>query len=177
MSASSRSRTCAEIARAARASGRIALDTEFMGEGRYRTLLCLIQLAVPDGADADERIELVDPLAEDLDGAPLADVLADPAIQVVVHAGRQDIALIRRRFCSTEVQERVRHAGRGRLRRDGGAGLIRLAAGASCSACGSPRARASRAGTPARSRAEQLRLRARGRRAPARAGGASWSAA
>ena len=30
--------------------GRIALDTEFMGEGRYRTLLCLIQLAVPDGA-------------------------------------------------------------------------------------------------------------------------------
>ncbi len=38
-----------EIADAARASGQIALDTEFMGEGRYRTLLCLIQLAVPEG--------------------------------------------------------------------------------------------------------------------------------
>ncbi len=91
-----------EIAHAARDSGRIALDTEFMGEGRYRTLLCLIQLAVPNGA-AGERIELVDPLAEDLDGAPLADVLADPQVQVVVHAGRQDIALMRRRL-RTEVR-------------------------------------------------------------------------
>ena len=86
-----------EIAAGARAAGRIALDTEFMGEGRYRTLLCLIQLAIPTGASA-ERIELIDPLTEDLDGAPLADVLADPAVQVVVHAGRQDVALIRRRL-------------------------------------------------------------------------------
>jgi ribonuclease D len=91
-----------EIAQAASASGRIALDTEFMGEGRYRTLLCLIQLAVPDGAGG-ERIGLVDPLAEDLDGTPLADVLADPHIQVVVHAGRQDIALMRRRL-GTDVR-------------------------------------------------------------------------
>jgi ribonuclease D len=86
-----------EIAHAAHASGRIALDTEFMGEGRYRTLLCLIQLAVPDGA-AGERIELVDPLEETLDAAPLAEVLADPNVRVVVHAGRQDIALVRRRL-------------------------------------------------------------------------------
>jgi len=89
----------------ARAAGRIALDTEFMGEGRYRTLLCLVQLAVPEkirNPAHPERIELVDPLAEDLDGAPLAAALADPAVQVVVHAGRQDIALMRRRF-STEV--------------------------------------------------------------------------
>jgi ribonuclease D len=91
-----------EIAHAARASERIALDTEFMGEGRYRTLLCLIQLAVPDGPRG-ERIELVDPLAEDLQGGPLAEVLADPHVQVVVHAGRQDIALMRRRL-GTDVQ-------------------------------------------------------------------------
>jgi ribonuclease D len=91
-----------EIARAARASGRIALDTEFMGEGRYRTLLCLVQLAVPDGPRG-ERIELVDALAEDLEGGPLAEVLADPHVQVVVHAGRQDIALMRRRL-RTDVQ-------------------------------------------------------------------------
>jgi len=89
------------VADAARAAGRIALDTEFIGEGRYRTLLCLIQLAVPQG-DAGERIELIDPLSDDLDGGALADVLADPAIQVVVHAGRQDIALLRRRL-GTEV--------------------------------------------------------------------------
>jgi ribonuclease D len=69
-----------------------------MGEGRYRTLLCLIQLAIPHAAESGERIVIVDPLGEDLDGSPLASMLADPAIQVVVHAGRQDIALIRRRF-------------------------------------------------------------------------------
>ncbi len=87
-----------ELARAARECGRIALDTEFMGEGRYRTLLCLVQFAIPDGAEGTERIEIVDPLAEDLDASPLAAVLSDPAVQVVVHAGRQDIALVRRRF-------------------------------------------------------------------------------
>jgi len=91
------------VAAGARAAGRIALDTEFMGEGRYRTLLCLIQLAVPEHGGAGELIEIVDPLEADLDGGPLAAILADPAIQVVVHAGRQDVALVRRRF-GTEVR-------------------------------------------------------------------------
>jgi ribonuclease D len=90
------------IADEARATGKLALDTEFMGEGRYRTLLCLVQLAVPEGGPAGGPIELLDPLAQDLDGGPLAEVLADPAVQVVVHAGRQDIALIRR-WLGTEV--------------------------------------------------------------------------
>jgi ribonuclease D len=91
------------LARAAKEGGRIALDTEFMGEGRYRTLLCLVQLAVPAARGGSERIEIVDPLADDLDGAPLAAILSDPAIQVIVHAGRQDIALMRRRF-GTDVR-------------------------------------------------------------------------
>ena len=89
------------LAASAKAAGRFAFDTEFMGEGRYRTLLCLIQLAVPSGANA-ERIELIDPLERDLNGAPLAAILADPAVQTVVHAGRQDVALVRRRF-ATEI--------------------------------------------------------------------------
>lgn len=83
----------------ARAAGAIALDTEFMGEGRYRTLLCLIQLAVPldaSGNGAGQRIELLDPLQGELDLSPLADVLAHPEVEVVVHAGRQDVALLRR---------------------------------------------------------------------------------
>ncbi len=84
----------AELAEHARAAGRLALDTEFVGEGRYRTLLCLIQLSVPIGEDT--HIELLDPLAAEFDGAPLADVLADPEVEIVVHAGRQDIALLRR---------------------------------------------------------------------------------
>jgi ribonuclease D len=85
----------------ARADGRLALDTEFMGEGRYRTLLCLVQLAAaeePARPDGPSRIELIDPLQEELDAAPLADALADPAVEIVVHAGRQDIALLRRRL-------------------------------------------------------------------------------
>jgi ribonuclease D len=93
--------TLEQIAVNARAAGRIALDTEFMGEGRYRTLLCLIQLAVADG-EADEHIQIVDPLvpsgvlAGAVAGEPLARVLEDPQTEVVVHAGRQDIALLRR---------------------------------------------------------------------------------
>lgn len=129
------------IAHHARASGSIAIDTEFMGEGRYRTLLCLIQIAVPtaegNGADggaigghaygngasgngagagngagdgvgwagggsAQQHIELLDPLAGGLDASPLAHVLADPKIEVVLHAGRQDVALLRRAL-RTEV--------------------------------------------------------------------------
>jgi ribonuclease D len=87
--------TLEQIAAHAHAAGRIALDTEFMGEGRYRTLLCLIQLAVADG-EGDEHIQIVDPLAGVMAGEPLARVLEDPQIEVVVHAGRQDIALLRR---------------------------------------------------------------------------------
>lgn len=91
--------TLAEIAARAQRSGHMALDTEFMGEGRYRTLLCLVQLAVPDDTTG-LRIELIDPLDEHLDGAPLARVLADPEIELVLHAGRQDVALLRRRFAT-----------------------------------------------------------------------------
>ena len=46
---------------------------------------------------------MLDPLDDDFDGAALADVLADPAIEVVVHAGRQDVALLRR-CLQTEVR-------------------------------------------------------------------------
>jgi len=85
----------AELAELARAGGRLGIDTEFMGEGRYQTLLCLIQVAVPDGADG-VRIEVLDPLDDALAPQPLADVLADPDIEIVMHAGRQDVALLRR---------------------------------------------------------------------------------
>ncbi len=88
----------AELAELARGAGRLGLDTEFMGEGRYRTLLCLIQIAVPDGDGT--RIEVIDPLAEELDASALAAVVADPGVEVVVHAGPQDIALIRRCFAT-----------------------------------------------------------------------------
>ena len=95
----------AAVAAAARAGGRIGVDTEFMSEGRYRPLLCLVAVAVRGGNDGDgsDRVELVDPLDGGVDPAPLAEVLADPAVEVVVHAGRQDVALLRRVW-RTEVR-------------------------------------------------------------------------
>jgi ribonuclease D len=90
----------AELAAQARAAGRLGIDTEFMGEGRYRALLCLVQIAVE--TDDGLRVEVLDPLTEEYDPAPLAAVLADPEVEIVVHAGRQDVALLRREW-STEV--------------------------------------------------------------------------
>jgi ribonuclease D len=84
-----------ELAEQARREGRFGLDTEFVSERRYRPLLCLAQVVVGD------RIEILDPLG-DLDPSPLAEALADPEIEVVFHAGRQDVALLKRSW-STEV--------------------------------------------------------------------------
>jgi ribonuclease D len=88
-----------EVAEQAREAGVLGIDTEFMSEGRYRPLLCLIQLAVPNG-DAS-RVELVDPF-ERPNAQPLADVLADPGVEIVMHAARQDVAILRRAL-DTEI--------------------------------------------------------------------------
>jgi ribonuclease D len=88
-------RSTADIAQRARELGRLGIDTEFMGEGRYQPLLCLVQIALDDGEGGADVIVL-DPLTEDYDPAPLAEVLADPEIEVVLHAARQDVALLRR---------------------------------------------------------------------------------
>jgi ribonuclease D len=88
----------AALAERAAAHGRVAIDTEFVSERRYQALLCLAQVAVPDPDAPDGvRTEVLDPLGDDPpDPAPLARVLADPEVEVVVHAGRQDIAILRR---------------------------------------------------------------------------------
>ena len=86
----------AAAAELAREHGRFGIDTEFMSEGRYRALLCLVQVAVDDPEIPDgSRILLIDSLA-DVDVRPLAELLSDPAIEVVLHAGRQDVAILRR---------------------------------------------------------------------------------
>src|SRR4051794_9551751 len=68
-----------------------------MPEGRYRPLLCLVQIAV-----GDEGVVL-DPLDGMGDPAPLAAVMADPAVEVVLHAGRQDVAILRREWRTSFV--------------------------------------------------------------------------
>jgi ribonuclease D len=92
------------IAALAAEHGRLAVDTEFMSERRYRALLCLVQVAVPDPeAEEGVRTDVLDPLEDgSFDPAPLAAALADPKIEVVMHAGRQDVALLRRDW-HTEV--------------------------------------------------------------------------
>ncbi len=66
-----------------RAQGEFALDTEFIPENRLFPELGLVQIASP-GVEA-----VVDPLEiEDL--GPLFALVADPAIQKVVHSGKHD---------------------------------------------------------------------------------------
>jgi ribonuclease D len=85
------------LAERARANGRLGIDTEFMPEGRYRPLLCLVQIVV------GQEIAILDPLAGGgFDFAPLAGVLADPSVEIVLHAGRQDVAILRREW-STDI--------------------------------------------------------------------------
>jgi ribonuclease D len=81
----------ARLAERAAREGRFGIDTEFMPEGRYRPLLCLVQICVGG------EIAVLDPF-EGFDPAPLAAVLEDPGVQVVLHAGRQDVAIMRREW-------------------------------------------------------------------------------
>ena len=69
----------------------IAFDTEFIGEKRYRTLVCLIQVATPDG------YFLVDPLSiDDLD--PFLELISDEDILKITHAGENDYRLLFQNF-------------------------------------------------------------------------------
>ena len=93
--------TASDLSDRARATGRLGLDAEFMGEGRYRALLCLVQVAVDD-ENGGTRVEILDPI-EGFEPGELRAVLADPSIEKVVHAGRQDVAILRRTW-ATEVR-------------------------------------------------------------------------
>ena len=64
--------------------GLCAYDTEFIGELTYWPKLCLVQIATP------ERVAVIDALA-DVDLTPVWQVLADPAVLKIVHAGSQDL--------------------------------------------------------------------------------------
>lgn len=65
---------------------RFGFDTEFVGENSYHPHLCLVQVATPD------KLYLIDPLALP-DLGPFWNVVIDPASEVVVHAGREEVRL------------------------------------------------------------------------------------
>jgi ribonuclease D len=74
------------FAEEARAEGRVALDTEFWWERTYAPVLCLLQAATRD------RIVLIDP-QEGGSVAPIAELVVDPAIELVMHAPAADLLL------------------------------------------------------------------------------------
>lgn len=65
----------------------MCFDTEFVGEKRFRTLICLIQVTSPAGN------YLLDPLRlPTLD--PLLELISDPEILKITHAGENDYRLL-----------------------------------------------------------------------------------
>ena len=69
----------------------IGFDTEFIGEKRYHTLLCLIQISSVHG------YFLLDPLAID-DLTPFLEIVQDPAVVKITHAGDNDYRLLYRAY-------------------------------------------------------------------------------
>src|SRR3954447_1915031 len=75
----------------ARSEGRLALDTEFVWERTYSPVPCLLQLATAN------RLAGLDPLA-DVDVGPIARLVGDPAVQLVMHAPAGDLLLFATRY-------------------------------------------------------------------------------
>jgi ribonuclease D len=73
-----------EILQHLRSAGTFAFDSEFIGELTYIPQLCLIQVA------SSTRVALIDPLAK-IDLRPFWELVADPSVQKIVHAGQQDV--------------------------------------------------------------------------------------
>ncbi len=70
---------------------RVCFDTEFVGEKRYQTLICLIQLSTSRGN------YLLDPLSlPHVD--PLLDILTNPEILKITHAGENDYRLFYQQY-------------------------------------------------------------------------------
>ena len=70
----------------------VTVDTEFMRERTYWPELCLVQVG------SAHAVVLIDALAEGLDLAPLAELMADPAVLKVFHAARQDLEIFLHEF-------------------------------------------------------------------------------
>lgn len=65
----------------------LCFDTEFVGEKRFVTLICLIQVASPKG------FFLIDPLKVD-NLEPFLELIRDPRILKITHAGENDYRLL-----------------------------------------------------------------------------------
>ncbi len=75
---------------AARKQEFVCIDTEFMRESTFFSILCLVQVATA------EEDAIIDPLAEGIDLTPLKELLMDEGIVKVLHAARQDMEIFYR---------------------------------------------------------------------------------
>ena len=66
----------------------ITVDTEFVRTKTYRAVLCLIQIAAPNGLAA-----CIDPISKDLDLKPLLLIMKNKKIVKVFHSARQDLEI------------------------------------------------------------------------------------
>ncbi len=79
----------AEAIEHVRAKGLFAYDTEFIGEESYWPRICVVQVATT------ERVILIDAVAVP-DLVPVFELVADPTLLTIVHAGTQDLEPVRR---------------------------------------------------------------------------------
>lgn len=75
---------------AARKHEFVCIDTEFMRESTFFSILCLVQVATV------EEDAIIDPLADGIDLTPLKELLMDESITKVLHAARQDMEIFYR---------------------------------------------------------------------------------
>lgn len=100
----------AEVCAHLGAAAAFGFDMEWDPRPSYRPRLCLVQVAT------DERVELIDPTVLEHLG-PFWDLLADPTVEKICHAGGQDLAIAWRLG-----RQRPQHVFDGQI----GAGLLGL---------------------------------------------------
>ena len=87
----------ASVCSRARTLPAVALDTEFVWERSFYPALGLIQIGL--GGDDVHLVDTVALTGDDL--APLGDLIADPAVQVVLHDALQDLQILARATSAT----------------------------------------------------------------------------
>lgn len=76
----------ADLCRCVKNEKRCAFDTEFVMEDRFESEVCLLQIAT------QEKVSIIDPFLP-LDLKPIWGLVSDPDVELVVHAGQEDLAL------------------------------------------------------------------------------------
>lgn len=77
-------REAQEVFDALHEAGQFGYDTEFIGETTFFPKLCVVQVST------GHEVWLLDPISE-VDLTPLWEMVADPQVETIIHAGQQDL--------------------------------------------------------------------------------------